>query len=161
MQRGFGLQNVYGMPKPVYRSFELLHALGDRLYAVQGAHDTVNVWVCRGKDFVTVLITNYAMPRHEVSTQSVHVALSGAPAPLSAQVSRIDEDHVNPRRVWQEMGEPGYLSPRQVETLQAASALSPQAHALHVEKGRIAFDISKPPQSVASVRIEFAPAPFA
>ncbi len=154
---GFGLLNIYGVAKPVYRAFELLHGLGDRLYAVTGSHDTVDLWVSRGGDFVTVFICNWALPRHAISTQAVHVKLSGAPRPLSAHVSRIDDDHANPRRTWQDMGEPNYLSPRQVETLHAASAVNPEPHALRVADGHIEFDISMPPQSIAAVKIEFTP----
>ena len=94
--------------------------------------------------------------------------LAAAPIPLgagaarrcrrtvSALLSRIDEDHANPRRAWQEMGEPDYPSPRQVKTLHAASALRPQAHPLRVAEGRIEFELVMPPQSVAALKIERA-----
>ena len=153
---GFGLLNLHGVPKPVYRAFELLHGLGDCLYPVQGSHDTVDVWVSGGDGAVTVFITNYAMPRHAIAAQSVRVRLLRAPRPLSALLSRIDEDHVDPGRAWQEMGEPNYPSPRQVETLHAASALRPQVHPLRVTEGCIEFDLAMPPQSVAALKIELA-----
>ena len=38
-------------------------------------------------------------------------------------IQRIDEDHANPRRAWLEMGSPEYLSPLEVEQLQASSQL--------------------------------------
>jgi xylan 1,4-beta-xylosidase len=151
---GFGLLNLHGIPKPVYRAFQLLHDLGDKLYKVKGSHDTANVWVSRGDEIITVLITNYAMPKHGISTVSVHVQLTGAPRPLSAHVIRIDENNVNPQRVWRDMGEPEYLSLRDVEELQAASALNPEPYLLHAAESRIEFDIAMPPQSVAAMRIE-------
>ena len=153
---GFGLLNLYGVPKPVYRAFELLHGLGDCLYPVQGTHDTVDVWVSGGDSCVTVFVTNYAMPRHQIATESVRVRLAGAQRPLSAMLSRIDDDHVNPRRAWEEMGEPNYPNPHQVEAMHAASALRPQAHPLCVAEDHIGFDLAMPPQSVASLKIEFA-----
>lgn len=154
---GFGLLNLHGIPKPVYRAFQLLHGLGDKLYKVEGSHETVNVWVSRGEDVITVFLTNYAMPRHEISTVSVRVQLAGVPRPLSAHVARIDEDNVNPQRVWREMGKPEYLNPRDVETLQAASVLNHEPYPLRVLEDQIEFDISMPPQSVAAMKIECAP----
>lgn len=151
---GFGLLNMHGIPKPVYRAFQLLHHLGDKLYPVQGSHDTASVWVSRGEDAITVFLTNHAMPRHEIGTVSVRVQLTDVPLPLSAHLTRIDEDNVNPQRVWQEMGKPEYLSVHDVETLQAASALNPQPYPLRILENSMEFDISMPPQSVAALRIE-------
>ena len=153
---GFGLLNLHGVPKPVYRAFELLHGLGNCLYPVRGSHDTVDVWVSGGDGCVTVFVTNYAMPRHKIAAESVRVRLVGARRPVSALLSRIDEDHANPRRAWQEMGEPDYPSPPQVETLHAASALRPQVHPLRVAENRIEFELVMPPQSVAALKIELA-----
>ena len=150
---GFGLLNLHGVPKPVYRAFELLHNLGNCLYPVQGSHDTVDVRVSGGDHCVTVFATNYAMPRHEIATESVRIRLAGAPRPVSALLSRIDDDHANPRRAWQDMGEPDYPSPRQVEALHAASALRPQIHPLRVTEGRIECDLVLPPQSIAALKI--------
>ncbi|MEO7560100.1 MAG: hypothetical protein ABIT23_07605 [Nitrosospira sp.] len=154
---GFGLLNLHGIPKPIYRVFQLLHGLGDKLYQVEGSHDTVTLWVSRGEEVVTLFLTNYAMPRHEICTVSVHVQLAGVPRPLSAHVIRIDEDHVNPERVWREMGKPEYLNHHDVETLQAASALNPEPYPLRILGNHIEFDITMPPQSIAAVKIECAP----
>lgn len=153
---GFGLTNVYGIPKPVYRAFELLHGLGDRLCPVQGKHPTVDVRIAGGDQCVTAFVTNYAMPRHPVASESVHVLLANAAQPLSALLSRIDEDHANPRRAWQELGQPDSLSSHQVQALHAASALRTEPHPVRAADGSIEFDLVMPPQSVAALRIELA-----
>ncbi|MBA4142705.1 MAG: beta-xylosidase [Nitrosospira sp.] len=153
---GFGLLNLHGIPKPIYRAFQLLHGLGDELYQAEGSHETVKVWVSRGRDIITVFLTNYAMPRHDICTVLVHVQLTGAPRPLSCHLLRIDEDNVNPRRVWEEMGKPDYLNLHDVETLKAASVLSPESYPLRVIEDHIEIDISMPPQSIAAVKVECA-----
>lgn len=155
---GFGLLNLHGIPKPVYRAFELLHALGNSLYPMQGQSATVEVWVCGAADSVTVFVTNHAMPRHEIHSELVRIQLDGATPPLSAMLSRIDDDHANPRRAWEAMGRPDYPSPSQIASLQAASALRPVPHSIRWDEGRIEFDLVMPPQSVASLKIEFAKA---
>lgn len=103
---------------------------------------------------MTVFVTNYAMPRHPIASEAVRMRLSGVSRPLSALLSRIDEDHANPRRAWQDMGEPDYPSPRQVESLHSASTL--RSEPLRVAEGSIEFDLVMPPQSVAAVKIELA-----
>ena len=32
---GFGLLNIYGIPKPAYRAYELLHRLGNEIFEIQ------------------------------------------------------------------------------------------------------------------------------
>jgi xylan 1,4-beta-xylosidase len=91
----------------------------------------------------------------------LHLRLSSVPAARTAWIERIDENHANPRRLWQTMGEPEYLSASQVEQLEAASTLrkeaQPWTQALGAQKlGNMDLAVTLPPQSVAAITIEFA-----
>jgi xylan 1,4-beta-xylosidase len=153
---GFGLLNLYGIAKPAYRAFQLLHGSGSESLEVDGTHATVDVWVIRKDKAATVIMTNLAMPRHPIQTELLNLRLSSAPAPRTAWIERIDEDHANPRQVWRTMGEPEYLSPLQVEQLETASTLRKEAQPWTHEQGNIDVAVALPPQSVASITIEFA-----
>ena len=154
---GFGLLNLHGIAKPAYRAFELLHRLGRELVPIEGTHETVSAWVARSEGALTVLLTNHAMPRHAISTELVQIELCDASQPRTAYVERIDDDHANARRLWNELGEPGYLSPTAVQQLQAASCLVKAPQPLTYADQTIHFDITLPPQSVAAVTIERSP----
>lgn len=156
---GFGLLNLYGVPKPIYRAFQLLHALGDELLPVSGGHETVDAWVVRKGRSITVFLTNHAQPRHDIATQLVEVHLTDAAAPLTSVIERIDEDHANPRRHWREMGEPEYLSHAQVAQLEAASGLVKEPISVAYADRTIRFDVELPPHSVAAITLELAPEP--
>ena len=153
---GFGILNLHGIAKPSYRAFELLHRLGTELMEVHGTHETVDAWAVRKAGSITILMTNLAMPRHPVKKETVNFRLSGASSPRAAFIVRIDEDHANPRKLWQKMGEPEYLSPLQVSQLEADSVLTWDAQPLICDHGHIDFKVHLPPQSVASITIEFA-----
>ena len=153
---GFGLLNLHGIAKPSYRAFELLHRLGTEWMEVHGTHETVDAWAVRKAGSITILMTNLAMPRHPVKKETVNFRLSGASSPRAAFIVRIDEDHANPRKLWQKMGEPEYLSPPQVSQLEAASVLTRDLQPLICDHGHIDFKVHLPPQSVASITIEFA-----
>jgi xylan 1,4-beta-xylosidase len=156
---GFGLLNLYGVPKPVYRAFQLLHGLGCERLPVAGTHETVDAWVVRKGRSITVLLTNHAQPRHDIVTQLVDVRLTDAPAPLAACIERIDEDHANPRRRWREIGEPEYPSRSQVEQLEAASRLVKEPLDFSYEDRTVRFEVDLPPHAVAAVTLELAPGP--
>ena len=157
---GFGLLNLHGIPKPTYHAYELLHRLGTKQWLVDGIDDTVNAWVVRRENCVTVLLTNHALPRHPIQTKQVRIELNGAPEPRAARIERIDEGHAHPKKVWQKMGEPEYLSAVDVEHLQAVSGLAPEPHPYKYENQSVHLEIQLPSYAVAAITLEFAPNAF-
>jgi xylan 1,4-beta-xylosidase len=154
---GFGLQNLHGIPKPAYRAFQLLHRLGESCLNVAGEHPTVDAWVVRNGADVTILLVNFALPRHPVDGQQVSFTLAHAPKPESARIERIDADHANAKGRWQAMGAPEYLSSTQVAQLTAASELQESAQRFEYRNGVIRFEVQLPPLAVAAVTLEFEP----
>ena len=155
-QGGFGLLNLYGVPKPTYRAFELLHRLGKESVDVVGQHETVSAWVVRHDSRVTVLLINHAMPRHPINTEIVRLKIASSRQPRAAHSQRIDEDHANPRRAWQEMGSPDYLSAALVAELSGVSECESKSHPFDYQNNDLSFEVTLPPLSVAAITFEFA-----
>ena len=155
-QGGFGLLNIHGIAKPAYRAYELLHALGTEMTTVLGAHSTVDVWVVVGKGTATALLTNCALPRHPIATEKIQIKLGNAQPPTQATIRRIDSDHANAKRRWQEMGSPEYLNAAAVAELNAVSRCDPEPHPFAFQDGILGFEITMPPLSVAAVTFRFA-----
>lgn len=151
---GFGLLSLHGIPKPVYRAFELLHDLGTEQYAVDGAHETLDAWVVGDGRDVTLVITNHAQPRRPITTELVTVVLTHASVPQAAGIRRIDDRHANPRRAWTEMGEPEYLVSSEVDYLKAVSRLVREPLTWRYEAGTLEVDIDVPAHGVAAIRLE-------
>jgi len=154
---GFGLLNLHGIAKPTYRAFELLHRLGAELLQVQGSHHTVDAWVVRDENSVTVLLTNHALPRHAIETEQVRIKLTDAPKRCSAYVERVDHAHANAKRLWSEAGAPEYPSVPEVERLREASRMSKEPQRCDVVNGILHLDLALPPHAVAAITVEFAP----
>jgi xylan 1,4-beta-xylosidase len=153
---GFGLLNIHGIAKPVYRAFELLHALGTALLPLAGAHSTVDAWVIRGERSVTVLLTNFALPRHAIDTQIIQLTLTNAPLPIHANIRRIDTEHANAKRRWLEMGSPEYLSAESVAELNLVSNCEPLPQRFELFDGALRLDVTLPPLAVAAITLLFA-----
>ncbi len=154
-QGGFGLLNIHGIAKPIYRAFELLHRLGSETLDVQGDHETVDAWFVRRQTAATMLLTNHAMPGHPIRKQRVNVQLKGARRPRRVYAERIDEGHANPRKLWESMGRPTYLSAAQVEKLKAASQLVKEEQRWQDENGNLGCTIIVPPHGIAALTFEF------
>lgn len=153
---GFGLLNLHGIAKPAYRAFQLLHRSGTEVLKFDGVHPTVDAWMIRNNNAATILMTNLAMPRHPIQTELINLRVSGAPVPRTAWIERIDEDHANPSRLWQTMGEPEYLSELQVKQLETASVLRKESQPWTHEQGNTDLAVALPPQSVTAITLEFA-----
>jgi len=151
---GFGLLNLQGIAKPAYRAFQLLHRLGSGLMPTAGSHPTVDVWVVTAENLVTVVCTNWALPRHPITTEHVRVCLANMVGPAAVTVERIDEHNGNVKKEWQNMGEPEYLTKKQVDRLHAASAVAKRPQRYQFRNGALTFSLKMPPQGIAVVSFQ-------
>jgi xylan 1,4-beta-xylosidase len=151
---GFGLLNIYGIPKPSYRAFELLHRLGNNILQVDGEHETADVWVVQNNNSINLLLTNWALPLHPVKLETIKIQLNNILQVKNVFIERIDDDHVNTRQAWLTMGQPDSLSPQQVETLEAVSTLVKEPVLFQFENNILIIDIEMMPQATALVTIE-------
>jgi xylan 1,4-beta-xylosidase len=156
---GFGLLNLHGIPKPTYRAFELLHNIGTEYLLVDGLHETVDCSVIRKGSSVTVLLTNHTTPGHSIETEHIAIRLDGATEPYQAHIQRIDSEHANAKRLWDQMGRPEYLTAREVEQLLEASMLVAERQSLSYKSDAVFLDVDLPPHAVAAITIAFAPGP--
>ena len=154
-QGGFGLLNIHGIAKPAYRAYQLLHGLGTELMPLEGQHDTVDAWLVRDGKSATLVLNNFALPRHPIATERVTFTLKGIKTVTSATIRRIDLEHANAKRRWEQMGKPEYLSATMVTELNEVSQL--QTETLNVSKldGETVIEVEMPPQAVAAIHFEW------
>jgi xylan 1,4-beta-xylosidase len=152
---GFGLLTLHGVPKPVYRAFELLHRLGEERLPIEGAHATVDAWAARRGDLLMILLTNHALPRQPLTGQRVRLEVQDSPPPRSASLERIDDGHANVKAAWQALGAPEYPTEAQIRHLEEVSRLVAEAWSWHYEERTARFEVELPPHAVAALTIEF------
>jgi xylan 1,4-beta-xylosidase len=150
-QGGFGLLNIHGIAKPAYRAFQLLHELGTQMLPVEGSHDTVDAWFVRGDQHSTLVLTNFALPRHPIETEQVSFTLKSAKSATTASIQRIDLEHANAKRRWEQLGKPEYLSAATVDELKDLSQLQSEPVQAEDTAGSLNINVSMPPQSVAAI----------
>ncbi len=157
---GFGMMNLYGVPKPIYRAMQMLRALGDEQVKVDGGHDNVALWIGRHEGDNTrtdIVLINQALPDHPIGNEPVRLRLTH-PSKLAVRGimrSRVDEDHANPKRAWCEMGSPEYPSHAQVNVLEVASVATQQALPFVASDGMVEIDLTLSPQSVNHLQIDW------
>ena len=154
-QGGFGLLTIYNTPKPVYAAYRLMHDLGDEMLPCDGEHETVGRWVTRKRGEIQVMLTNMALPRHDIEQETVKLKLTDCPAPDGCLIRRVDDEHANPKRLWHEMGRPRYLDDGGIRLLDDAgtSVARPQNYQFDADSGILELSVSMPPQSVALITV--------
>lgn len=151
---GFGLMNIYGIPKAAYRAFELLHRLGNELLTVEGKSKTVDVWIIRKKNNINIVITNWALPRHPIKPERVEIKLDNVGKITSSVIERIDDDHANAYKSWIKMGKPGSLTPKQVSALESDSMLIKEPINIMYKKNSASLEVVMPAQAAAFLTLE-------
>jgi len=132
-QNGYGLQNIYGVAKPIYRGFQLLAEFaGDAMInAVVSPtlNNTVMAFATIDSDDseVSVFLSNFNNWGLPISNYSVVVTFSGnnIQLPALAELRYVDAVNANPSAVWVEMGSPQYPTSDQILKLQEASEVIP------------------------------------
>ncbi|HKO60822.1 MAG TPA: cellulase family glycosylhydrolase [Pyrinomonadaceae bacterium] len=154
---GFGLLNLHGIPKPTYRAFELLHQVGNRQWLVDGLHETVDCSVIGNGASLTILLTNHTTPGHSIETEDIDLRLDNASRPVAAGIRRIDAEHANPKVIWDEMGQPEYLTTKEVDQLEAASQLVRKRQSFKYRDNAVLLKTKLPAHGVAAITISFEP----
>jgi xylan 1,4-beta-xylosidase len=81
--------------------------------------------------------------------------VNGLKSLSDATIRRIDLEHGNAKRHWEQLGKPEYLSAEMVAELDKASALATEPQAFTFADGVANFEITMPPQSVAAIQLTF------
>ena len=121
---------------------------------------TVGALASRNQTHVLLLVYNQAARGLEIESCTVTVMLGNlssdrpGKAPTPVTLWRIDDDHTNPRRAWEEMGAPQWPSPRENEAIFNASVMLPTT----VDLSALGTNgITIPPQGVAALTIPVNP----
>jgi hypothetical protein len=77
--------------------------------------------------------------------------------PCEVNIQRIDAKHANPQLIWEEMGQPEYLTEKDVEQLQEASLLEKERQPLTYKDGMIFLKTDLPPHAVSAITITLGP----
>jgi xylan 1,4-beta-xylosidase len=120
----FGLRAEFGINKPSYYGFALLHQLGDQRLA----NDAQNVIVTKSTDgSLKIAVWNLVDPApaaiSAAKSRTSTLEFRGVPQNAQVTIQRVDNEHGNVLPAYAAMGKPAYPTPAQVEQLNRTTAL--------------------------------------
>ncbi|HVH88962.1 MAG TPA: hypothetical protein VM912_19745, partial [Terriglobales bacterium] len=143
---GFGLVAAYGLPKPSYNAFRILHLLGDRRLPL----NSTRALATTRSGSAVLAVWNLVLPGATGSATSVTFQFSGLSGDHSALIHRVDAAHGSLLAAYQQMGSPRYPTPSQIETLRRTAEL-PLPEQKPINGNQLTVDL--PAQSLAVVEI--------
>ncbi len=156
----FGLRAEYGINKPSFYDFALLHQLGDQLLP----NEAKNVLATKAEDGgLAVAVWNLVDPpptgekrspvdaHAGVPSKTVVLQFAGVPARAHVTVQRVDDEHGNVLPVYNAMGRPQYPTDAQVAEMNRRTAL-PAPEQRELKDGRL--QLSLEPDALVLVKVE-------
>ena len=119
----------HGIPKPVFYAMKMLaDAPETRIDLGKDATGgEIGIAAFEGNGEKHVLLFRQKMKQLDLPKEEAAVHLSCPVKPSSVTVKRIDEDHGNPLRLWEEMGAPEQLTRNEIEEMKRRSAVEAEA----------------------------------
>ena len=141
---GFGMLSQHGIPKPVYHAMKMLRDAGDTQLDL-GADATAGEIGCgafRSDEGTQVILFRQKMKNLDLPKEPVTLRIEAAEKPSAVTVRRVDEEHGNPLRLWEEMGSPLSLSPAEIEDLKRRSAVTDEPLPFVWEDGCVTAELA-------------------
>jgi xylan 1,4-beta-xylosidase len=144
---GFGLIAAYGLPKPSFNAFQLLHRLGDR--RIPAASNSL-LLTRRADGTLVVAVWNLSLPKQPGESKNVRIVFQGMTGKHRALIFRLDSTHGSLLGEYRDMGSPRYPTPDQIAALRRAAELPPPV-AMLLESDEIALTL--PPKGLALIEV--------
>ena len=134
---GFGMMSQHGIPKPVYHAMKMLRDAGDERLDLgcDATAGEVGYAAFRKDNKLQVLLFRQKMKNLELPPEPVHLCITGWEGNAAVTVRRVDENHGNPLKLWEEMGKPVELNRAEVEELKNRSAVEEEIWPASVQDG--------------------------
>jgi xylan 1,4-beta-xylosidase len=147
----FGLRAQFGINKPSYYGFALLHQLGDKRLA----NPSSNVIVTKAADGTLLIAAwNLVDPAPEILNKAhsttITLSIRNTAPNAHAAIQRVDTEHGNVLPKFAAIGSPDYPTPQQVEQLNRETAL-PAPEETHLINGQLTLTLE--PNALALVKL--------
>ncbi|MCK4260159.1 MAG: hypothetical protein KAX49_14370 [Halanaerobiales bacterium] len=151
---GFGLQAYAGIAKPAYRLFELYHGLGDERMTVmenEGDSSTLEMIATKTEEGIRCILYNHQVPGEKIDEESCTLYIDNINNDVVAEIYKIDDDHTNPKKAWEEMGSPLYIKTDEINKLHRASELVKETLTTHKTSNGIKVNVTVPAYGVCAI----------
>lgn len=152
---GYGMVSYNGIPKPVFYGMRMLaQAEENRILLDESRFTKVEAAAFEGEREKQILLFWQSMRQLEAEPERVTLRVALDTEPRRVYLQRIDEEHCNPRRVWEEMGSPNDLNHAEVEQILKASEMTDEELSYNYADGELCTEVMVGVNDIYFIRIE-------
>lgn len=152
---GYGMITYNGIPKPVFYGMRMLaQAEDNRIILDETQFTEVEAAAFEGKKEKQVLLYRQNTRQFDTEPEKVNIRIELENAPVRVYLQRIDENHCNPRKIWEEMGCPNDLTKAETEYIIKASEMLDEELEVQYENGILNVQVNLGINDIYFIRIE-------
>jgi xylan 1,4-beta-xylosidase len=153
---GFGMVTHSGIPKPTFYGFKMLSQLAEnRMELGEGATDgEIGIAAFEDERVKQVLLFRQKMKQMDLPKERATVSVELEHGPLHVSMQRIDEEHCNPLKLWEEMGAPQDLNRAEAKLLKKRSEMVMEAIEYDYVDGVLQFSVDLAVNDIYLITIE-------
>ncbi len=152
---GYGMMNFSGIPKPVYHGMKMLADAEENRICLDASQFTeVEAAAFEGTREKQILLFRQNTQQLDTPPEMVSICVELEVCPQRVYLQRIDEEHCNPLRIWQEMGSPDDLNKAEVAHIMEASAMRDEEIAYTYQEGVLRTEVALGVNDLYFIRIE-------
>lgn len=120
---GFGLLTINGIPKPQFYALKLMSMVGERKYKLPYTNDEIEITVYESDTQKQIFVYRQRMKNVDEPALPYQIRMEILQKIQDVSLYRIDDEHCNPKKVWQEMGSPMEMNAAEIQYIKDNSAL--------------------------------------
>nr|WP_039695736.1 hypothetical protein [Streptococcus gallolyticus] len=139
---GFGLQTLNGIPKPTFYALKLLTSLAENRIDLgeDATSGEVGIAAFENEDKIQVLLFRQKLQQKDLPAVHVSVSVNTEDTIREVELQRIDQNHCNPLKTWEELGKPKDLRQDEVAKIIKETSLVTEKTPYVIEENTVTVD---------------------
>lgn len=152
---GYGLMTYHGIPKPVYHGMRMLaDAKKSRIALDISQFTEIEAAAFEDETEIQVLLFRQNLYQSDEPKETARVFVELTEHPERVYLQRIDENHCNPLKIWEEMGKPNDLTKKEAEYIMESSKMENENLDYTYTDGKAVMEIKLGVNDLYFLRIE-------
>lgn len=120
---GFGLLTINGIPKPQFYALKLMSQVGERKYKLPYTNNEIEITIYESDIQKHIFVYRQRMKNIDEPAMPYDVRIEIPQTVREISMYRIDDNHCNPKKVWEDMGKPVEMNRAEITRIKEKSSL--------------------------------------